>query len=169
MSRVIDYIGGVTIDVTEKERVEMNTNIFPEMRALGIDCPDIEAAGTQVLNGGQAVCYARIRHTDNDIQRGNRQKTVLTAMFSKVKKTNPLKLPKIAENVISECKTSLSTSDIINMGLWAVLSSPEIEQLSIPNDNVPSAGKTIKGVWYYVYDIDKAKNEIYSFITADNE
>ncbi len=169
MSRVIDYIGGVTIDVTEKERVDMNTNIFPEMRALGIDCPDIEAAGTQVLNGGQAVCYARIRHTDNDIQRGNRQKTVLTAMFSKVKKTNPLKLPKIAENVISECKTSLSTSDIINMGLWAVLFSPEIEQLSIPNDNVPSAGKTIKGVWYYVYDLDKAKNEIYSFITADNE
>lgn len=168
MSRVIDCIGGVTIDVTEKERVEMNSNIFPEMRSLGIDCPDIENAGTQVLNGGQAVCYARIRHTDNDVQRGNRQKTVLTAMFAKVKKTNPVKLPKIAQTVVSDCKTSLSTNDIMNIGIWAVITSPEIEQLSIPNENVPSSGKMIKGVWYYVYDLNKAKDEIYNFITAES-
>ena len=168
LARVIDYIGGVTIDVDEKERIEMNTNIFPEMRYLGVECPDLTSAGTQLLNGGQAVCYARIRHTDSDIMRGNRQKEVLTAMFAAVKKMNPLKLPKVAQMIVSECETSLTQNDIMSLGLWAILSSPEFEQLSIPNDNVPSSGKIIKGVWYYVYDLNTAKSEIRDFIYEEN-
>ena len=168
LSRIIDNIGGVTIDVTEEERVEMNKNIFPEMRSLGVDCPDIETAGTQVLNGGQAVCYARIRHTDNDIQRGNRQKTVLIAMLQKIKSENPLKLPGIAQMVIKQCKTSLSTKDIMNIGIKTVLTTPKFEQLSIPNDNIASSGKTIGGVWYYVYDLSAAKKEIHDFIFEEN-
>lgn len=168
LARVIDYVGGVTVDVDEKEMNELNKNIFPEMRSLGVDCPNLTAAGTQLLNGGQAVCYARIRHTDSDIMRGNRQKEVLMAMFAKVKKMNPLKLPKVAEMVASECETSLSTNDIIALGTWALTFSPEFEQLSIPNDNVPSSGKTIGGVWYYVYDLNTAKKEIYDFIFEEN-
>lgn len=164
LARVIDYIGGVTVDVDEDEMNELNRNIFPEMRSLGVECPDLTAPGEQLLCGGQAVCYARIRHIDSDVERGNRQKEVLTAMFSKVKSMNPLKLPKVAEMVISECETSLSTSDIMGLGIWAVLFSPEFEQLSIPNENIPSAGKTIGGVWYYTYDLDTARNEIYDFI-----
>lgn len=164
LARVIDYIGGVTVDVDEKEMNELNRNIFPEMRSLGVECPDLTSPGEQLLCGGQAVCYARIRHIDSDVERGNRQKEVLTAMFSAVKSMNPLKLPKVAEMVISECETSLSTSDIMGLGIWAVLFSPEFEQLSIPNENIPSAGKTIGGVWYYTYDLDTARNEIYDFI-----
>ena len=168
LSRVIDYIGGVTIDVDEKERVELNTVIFPELQDLGFDCPNITNAGTQLLNGAQAVCYARIRHTDSDIMRGNRQKEVLTAMFAAVKSMNPLKLPKVAEMVISECQTSFSANDIIGLGTWALTFSPEIEQLSIPNENISSSGKTIKGVWYYVYDLDSAKSEIHDYIFEEN-
>ena len=164
LARVIDYIGGVTVDVDQDEMNELNRNIFPEMRSLGVECPDLTAPGEQLLCGGQAVCYARIRHIDSDVERGNRQKEVLMAMFSAVKSMNPLKLPKVAEMVISECETSLSTSDIMSLGIWAVLFSPEFEQLSIPNENVPSSGKTIGGVWYYTYDLDTARNEIYDFI-----
>lgn len=168
LARVIDYIGGVTIDVDEKERVEMNSNIFPEMQNLGFDCPNITSAGTQLLNGAQAVCYARIRHTDSDIMRGNRQKEVLTAMFTAVKTMNPLKLPKVAEMVISECQTSFTANDIIALGTWAIAFSPEIEQLSIPNENISSSGKIINGVWYYVYDLNAAKSEIRDFIYEEN-
>lgn len=168
LARVIDYIGGVTVDVDEKEMKELNKNIFPEMRSLGVECPNLSGAGTQLLNGGQAVCYARIRHTDSDIQRGNRQKEVLTAMFAEVKKMNPLKLPKVAQMILSECETSLSANDIMSLGLWAVLFSPKFEQLSVPNDNIPSSGKTIKGVWYYVYDLNTAKKDIRDFIFEEN-
>ena len=168
LARVVDYLGGITVEVDEKEMNELNKNIFPEMRSLGVDCPDLTSAGAQLLNGGQAVCYARIRHTDSDIQRGNRQKEVLTAIFAAVKKMNPLKLPKVAQMIISECQTSLTQNDIMSLGLWAVLFSPEFEELSVPNENIPSSGKTIKGVWYYVYDLNTAKKDIHDFIYEEN-
>lgn len=168
LARVIDYIGGVTVDVDEKEMKELNQNIFSEMRYLGVECPDLTSAGTQLLSGPQAVCYARIRHTDSDIERGNRQKEVLMAMFAAVKKMNPLKLPKVAKMAVSECETSLTENDIMSLGLWAVFCSPEFEQLSIPNENVPSSGKIINGVWYYVYDLNTAKKEIRDYIYEEN-
>lgn len=168
LARVIDYVGGVTVEVDEKEMKELNTVIFPEMRSLGVECPNLTSAGTQLLNGGQAVCYARIRHTDSDVERGNRQKEVLTAMFASAKKLNPLKLPKVAQMIVSECQTSLSENDIMSLGAWAITSSPTFEQLSVPNENIPSSGKMISGVWYYVYDLDTAKKEIHDFIFEEN-
>lgn len=168
LARVIDYIGGVDINVTEAEKNELNKNIFPEMRSLGMECPAIKAAGAQGLNGAQAVCYARIRHIDSDVQRGNRQKTVLMAMFKKAKSMGALKLPQFAQMFLKECETSLSTNDIMALGSWGLVSSPEFEQLSVPNENIPSSGKIIKGVWYYVYDLETAKKDIKDFIFEEN-
>lgn len=168
LSHIIDYIGGVYIDVNEEEIEELNNNIFPEMRSLGIDAENLTAPGTQLLTGGQAVGFARIRHIDNDVERGNRQKEVLTAMFAQAKKQNPLKLPKLIEMIASECETSLTTNEMMSLGFWALLFSPEFEQLSIPNPNVPSSGKYINGRWCYVYDLDVARDEIYDFIFEEN-
>jgi len=89
-------------------------------------------------------------------------------MFQSVKSMNPLKLPKVAELILSECETSLSTDDIMGLGLWTVLTVPEFEQLSIPSENIKASGKTINGGWYYVYDIDAAKQEIKDFIFEEN-
>ena len=168
LARIIDFMGGVTLDVDEAEFKELNSYVIPTTDFGDLNCPKLESAGVQVLNGAQSVCYARIRHTDGDIERGNRQKEVLTAMFAKVKTINPLKLPELASMVVEECETSLSTNDIISMGLWAVLSTPKFEQLSIPNDNVKGVGKTIGGAWCYVYDLKAAQQEIKDFIFEEN-
>ena len=167
-ARIIDYVGGVTVDVDEKEMNEMNVNIIPWLNEMGIKCDTVTSPGVQLLSGGQAVCYARIRHTDGDVQRGNRQKEVLTSMFAQVKKINPLKLPKLASMIIAECETSMKTSDIISLGMWAMVRSPEFEQLSIPNDNFSSRGGMVKGVWYYIYDLEEAKKDIHDFIFEEN-
>ena len=164
LSRVIDYIGGVTIEISAEEMKELNNVIIPQMNKLGITCEPIPNAGKQLLSGGQAVGYARIRHTDSDVQRGNRQKEVLVAMFDQVKKTSVLKLPYVAEMVASQCRTSLSTNDIISLGTWAMQASPTFEQLSVPNENIPSSGKIINGRWYYVYDLEIARQNIRDFI-----
>ncbi len=168
LARIIDYMGGVEVDVSEAEFNELNSYVIPTTDFGDIPCEYLKAPGVQVLGGAQAVCYARIRHTDGDIERGNRQKEVLTAMFATAKKMNILKLPQLAEMVLSECETSLSTNDIMALGIWAVTASPQFEQLSIPNDNIPASGKTIGGAWCYVYDLEKAKNEIKDFIFEEN-
>ena len=81
---------------------------------------------------------------------------------------NPLKLPEVAKLVLGECETSLSADDIMDIGSWALLNTPEFEQISLPNDNVKGKGQTIGGVWYYVYDIEAATKEIKDFIFEEN-
>lgn len=165
LSRIIDYIGGVNIDVNKKEKDHLNSYIFPLLRKqTSLKCDDITKTGKQRLDGTQALCYARIRKIDGDIERGNRQKEVLEAMFEKVKDTSVSKLPTVAEMVLSECTTSLSTDDIMDMGLWALTSQPTIENISIPSKDMNAKGQIIRGGWYYVYDIDKAKEEMSKFI-----
>lgn len=168
LARIIDYIGGVYVDVNEAEFQELNSYVIPTTDFKDIECKYLTYAGYQKLTGAQAVCYARIRHTDGDIERGNRQKEVLTAMFSQVKTMNILKLPEVAGMILEECETSLSANDIIALGTWAVTATPEFEQLSLPNDNVPGKGKTIGGAWCYIYDLEKASAEIKDFIFEEN-
>lgn len=163
-SRIIDYIGGVEVEIDQKEKDHLNSYVIPKLVKAGFKCDLIERTGMQKLTGTQALCYSRIRKIDGDIERGNRQKEVLAAMFARVKSMNIAKLPQIAKMVFSECQTSLSSSDIMSMGLWAISSKPEMENMSIPNDNVKGKGQTIRGVWYYVYDIEAAANEMKKFI-----
>ena len=164
-SRIIDYIGGVKVDVDQKEMAHLNNYVIPELKSgTGLECDKITGTGTQLLTGTQALCYARIRKIDGDIERGNRQKEVLSAMFAKVKDMGATKLPKVAQMVLSECQTSLSTNDIMGLGLWAVSANPQMENISIPNENISAKGKTMGGVWYSVYELEKAKSEMKKFI-----
>ena len=166
LSRAIDAAGGVTVDIDEKEMQEMNSNIVPYMVEMGIPCEPIAAPGVQHVSGSQAVCYARIRHTDSDIVRGNRQKEVLMALFDSVRQSNPIAQFRTAEIMMKECETSLSSHTMLHLGIWAVLAKPEWRQLSIPNDDIPSSGTTINGVWYYTYDLSRAQEVLREFLLA---
>lgn len=167
LSRAIDFAGGVTVDIDEKEMKEMNTNIIPYMAEMGIPCDPIKSAGKQHVSGAQAVSYARIRHTDSDIERGNRQKEVITALFDSVKHSNPFTILKIAEEILGECQTSLDTKTMLHTGLWSLFVQPEWEELSIPNDDIPASGSMIGGVWYYSYDLEQAKQVHRRFILEE--
>ena len=61
LAQIIDALGGVTVHVQDYEIKETNKFILEYCKTVGIaNCP-IEAAGEQVLNGAQAMSYARIR------------------------------------------------------------------------------------------------------------
>ena len=168
LARIIDYLGGITLDIDSREMNELNTNIIPYANFGDTKCEKIKSAGVQKVSGQQAVCYARIRKTDGDVERGNRQKEVLTAMFDSVKNMSPLKLPEVAKLILGECETSLTTDDIMDIGTWALINTPEFEQIGLPNDTVKGKGQTIGGVWYYVYDLEAATKEIKDFIFEEN-
>ncbi len=163
-SEIIDYIGGVTIDVSESEMKVMNTHYIPYLKDMGIECDYIKEAGVQHLNGGQALAYARNRYTGSDIDRGNRQREVLSAMFDTVKKMNPLKFPKLVEMILSECTTSLDNGEMLGIGMWALANSPSIESYGLPNDECPGRGQSINGTSYMVYDLQLASEKLHDFI-----
>lgn len=172
LAHIIDYVGGVDIDVSAAEKKDINDNYIPYIQDMGIDCEYITKTGMQHLTGGQAVAYCRVRHVGGDVMRGERQREVLISLFDQVKTLNPLKYSGLISLILSECSTSLSNSEILSLGTWAVskLGSLKFETLGLPTEDIEKSA-TINGVWYFTYDLDKAAKKIENFIfeTEDTE
>ena len=167
LASIIDYIGGVVINVTEEERQFINTECFDEQNNLGIETKPLEESGDVRLTGGQALAYARNRDIGSDTARAGRQREVLMAMFNEVKSMNFTKLPGLVGMVLSQCLTSLSDSEMMDIGFWALTSGATIEECGLPNSECDAYGGTIDGVWYFIYDLNTATDIIQKFIYDD--
>ena len=82
---IIDYLGGVTVNVTQAE-LKVMEEYFEELNTIGIATEPLTKTGDVLLTGGQALAYSRNRYTGNDVDRMNRQYEVLLAMAEKAKK-----------------------------------------------------------------------------------
>lgn len=170
MVEIIDELGGVTIDVSSAEMGVMNTYYIPELNKIGIPCEYITETGTQRLTGAQALAYSRNRYVGGDIERGNRQKEILGALFDEVKKVSVTKYPAIIKKALAHCETSLTNNEILSLAVDAVTNMSAMENFSLPTDNCnPREGTDayINGVWYYIYDLDTAVSELHGFITEN--
>ena len=78
LAGIIDALGGVVINVDQDEADVMNSGYIakPEDR--------ITQTGDIRLNGAQAVAYSRNRYTGSDVDRQNRQREVLMALYDEV-------------------------------------------------------------------------------------
>lgn len=170
LAQVIDAVGGVTINVTEEERTNANHSIEEYAQVYNKTPTYIEKSGEQVLNGMQAVGYARIRYVGNgDYQRTERQRDVLEQIFSKALKQNPLGYPKILSTVLPEVETSLTAQDILGIGLSTVRDgSSHIEQMRFPLDSdIDHKHSTINGVSYVVSDMSVTSKKLNDYIFND--
>ena len=128
---IIDQIGGVEIDVKEYQLHELNKYIG--QATGGGDCPG-EKAGLQILNGKQALSYARIRKgVGDDYERTERQREVLFKVAEKLQKTDVIKYFSIANKMLDYLRTNIEIMDGLNMAYTiSKFSNLETEQLSIP-------------------------------------
>ena len=106
--------------------------------------------------------------------RGERQREVLMAMYDDVKDLNPLKYPALISLILQECSTSMTNKEILSIAKWAAknMSSLKFETLGMPTSELDKGGQMMNGVWYYVYDLEKASKVIENFILEndnDNE
>lgn len=101
---MVDSIGGVEIEVTEKEAKEVTRH---KVRYGHVKLE----AGKHNLTGEQALAYSRIRKIDTDFMRAKRQRIVINAILDKVK-SNPLKLYDLAKNCAPYLETDLTKSEI---------------------------------------------------------
>ena len=166
LANIIDYVGGVYVNVDEDEREVMN-NYIPELQSLGISAEPVQQTGYQLLTGGQAVAYSRNRYTGSDMDRTERQREVLNSLFNSVAQMDITRLPGLASMVLSQCTTSLSVDEMIDIGTWAVTSGPSFGQCALPDGNCNARGEYIGSRWYYVYDLDAATQIIHNYIYQD--
>lgn len=113
---VIDLLGGIEIDVQEDEIQWINGYQEEGSQVTGKDIVPVEYAGTQTLNGLQALSYCRIRYTTgSDYKRTERQRTVLEKMMEKAKSMDLLTLNSIIDQVFPNILTSMSNAELIGL------------------------------------------------------
>ena len=116
VAEAINELGGVTITVEEDELQYINSYIKGTSQSTGLSSEEVTRAGTQNLNGVQAVAYARIRYTSGgDYKRAERMRTVVEAMFNKLKTKSLGEINAFADNILPKIYTNITSSDIIAM------------------------------------------------------
>lgn len=165
LSNIIDFFGGVELDVKEKEIKEIN-KYMEEVAAIKKEQPTpLTKGGLQVLNGNQAVAYARIRAVgEGDFERSERQSRVLTALFQQLQEVSKSQYPSIAMKLLPYVTTNLSILDMIQTTL-AVYS---LGDFSLDWYRFPlygyCEGKYVEGKWYLVTDLETTSNHLHQFI-----
>ena len=132
---VVDAVDGVEVELTESEVEYLNTtNYIRKKKYRNVK------VGKQTLNGAQALGYCRIRKKGvtinglaNDYGRTWRQRTVMNAVFDKVKKMPYTEWIKIANKLLKHIKTDLSNEKIISYATdGLMMGTTTIHQLQIP-------------------------------------
>lgn len=168
LPKIIDAVGGIELDIRSDELQYIN-NYINELNTLNkTNASNITSAGTQHVDGTQALAYCRIRYTSGgDGERTERQRIVLSKLFEKFTKVSPTKYPSILNELMPMVTTNLSSSDILSLATTvASMGGSGLEQERFPKDNY-SKGEMIKGVYYLTFDKDATVKQIHDYIFED--
>lgn len=174
MAQIIDILGGITVEIkpeqiTSPDVVGINFHVKEMAEARGGKYTPLEKAGTQSLNGIQAVAYARDRHSsaNGDFDRTERQREVLMKIGEKFKVTDVLRIGKLVESITPYALTSLDNGKIINIGTFLLKSGfKNIDQQRFPLDDY-CEGKFINDVWYLTFDEKTTSDQMGKYIYQD--
>ena len=124
--QVIDLLGGVSINLTQKEADYMNKNT-----GWGL------TAGVNYLNGEKALAYSRIRKIDMDAVRAQRQRTVLMALIEKYKNKNTAEMILLLDDLLPLISTNMTNEEILDYvaELFPMLRNTTIQTQQIPAAN----------------------------------
>lgn len=153
---LVDSIGGVEVEVSEKEAKEV-TSHKGRYGNVKLD------AGKYKLTGEQALAYCRIRKIDTDFMRAYRQRTVMQAILKSVKSANPIKLVSMASKAAPYIETNLSKTKIISSGLKALPCIGDMAEFRVPFDGTWQYA-TIGGASVITIDVDKNKEQLKDLI-----
>mgnify|MGYP001023516745 CR=1 FL=1 len=166
--KLVDSLGGVTIELGEEEAAYLNrTNYISDKANRNVQ------AGINKLNGNQVMGYVRVRKVktlggvNNDYGRVVRQQRALKAMFDSAKSPkNLVRIVPISKQALSNVTTDLSQKQIeMVMKAFFENNSKDLETLRIPVDGAFDSPKKYNGIGYpIILDWDTNRIEMYKFI-----
>ncbi len=151
--KLIDSLGGVTVEITEKEAKFINRTTHAKVEP-----------GINTLDGDYALIYCRIRKLDSDFMRTQRQRKVINAIIDKIKKQNIIKTVSVANDILPLIQTDISP---MKMTFTVISSATKLDysmtQFRIPLDGAYS-NERINGQAVLVPDIEKNTIELHNYI-----
>lgn len=130
----IDALGGIEMDIKENEAGYLNYKFQQGLKV-----------GVQMLNGEQALHYARLRAVDDDWHRVERQRRVISAALDQLKTMSLSEADALINTCMGLVRTNL-TEDVITQLLFLLpsLGNAEFQQMTIPQPGT-YGGKTVMG------------------------
>lgn len=160
---VIDQIGGLEIDVKDYQLEELNKYIGES--TSGNDCPVTET-GLQLLNGKQALSYARIRKgVGDEFERTERQREVLVKIAEKLRETKPSKYLGIMNSMLDYINTNIDMIEALNLA-YTIFKFPSLDtkQIHIPITELAD-DMNYGGIgWVFIMDRDQNTEILHDFI-----
>lgn len=158
--RIIDFIGGVKLDITEAEAEYLNADdLYVKY--------DIEP-GEQYLDGMAALSYARMRKAegdnDSDIVRTGRQRKLIVAALERVSNNSLKDLKKIVDILLDEITTTMKPSEIAKLMVELV---PKLPTMTIEGGTIPVEG-TYRGEMVDIYS-DGGSHSVLKFDSAQQK
>ncbi len=158
-TNIIDSLGGIDVEVTEKEAKFINRTTRHT----------VDYGESVHLNGAEALVYCRIRKLDSDYMRTFRQRKVITALIGQTKSAGIGKVFSTMKDVFPLIQTDMSAAEITGLaykGGFSVLAF-DIEQNRVPTDEHMHPD-TVNGQWVEVLDIDATKDYLCEYIYTNN-
>ena len=149
---IINAVGGVTVTISGAEAAYLNR--------IGRGKWSFNA-GTYTLDGEQALAHSRNRSTDNDFNRTNRQRIVLSAVMDNIRGLSTTQLLRLAKELMPYVTTDMTDSEIVGyvFSLAPVLKSANVVSQRIPVDGAYSFafvdGKSVMLMYPDDLDVNK--------------
>ena len=99
---IVEVLGGVSISLTQAEADHLNSEYGWTL-----------SAGTQTLNGSQALAYSRIRKIGTDFARTERQRNVINSILNACKSKSFTELDRLLKTILPLIATDMSSADIL--------------------------------------------------------
>ena len=151
--KMIDYIDGVDIELTQAEADYLNKDTLYVKRTI--------EPGVQRLQGMEALSYARMRKaagdSESDIKRTERQRKVVEALLEKFRYRSIADLNKWIDILLPMVSTTMTPTDVTKLAARVL---PIFSELKIKGATVPMEG------WGDMVDIYK-DGQIHSVMRFD--
>ena len=172
---IMDELGGVEVNVEEKDIKEINKYIDA---CYGYyknkdekDKEYITKSGVQRLNGYQALAFSRIRYTDSAFARDNRHREVAESVYKEFAQKGVETYKKCAEIILNNTKTNISPMEMMNLAYTVLkINDKDIDQFQFPLEEYRN-GHIINKQKGWVLEWDKEPNleAWHKFIFGENK
>ncbi len=154
---IVDYFGGVEIELTEEEAEYIGGGL---------------TAGKHLLDGDTSLKYASIRYIDSDFYRASRQQNIILALLQKVAKLPKSSYPEAVNKLMSTLESSMTANELLALIDCIDISTVQVVTNTIPDKDYETdlwGGIDSTGSWVYEYDIEEAAKRIHRIIYGGSE
>lgn len=163
LAQLVNAIGGVTLELSPQEVRAVNNSYEDFFES---DASRLSGSGEMLLDGAQALAFARIRSVDSDTERASRQQMVLDAIMGQIQVMPKSEYPSFIRALLGMVETSLTYNDILDLTSFA-LGDLSIEHNTIPEKEYETelwGGYDADGAWVWIYNIPHAAERLHHII-----